>query len=439
VTVADVLPDALRAAISPYTGIVRSLEECLRTTADPPLFRFASEVGRGSALLGSPLDHLSGLGGAGLTRRDAAAACVGEALERYSVAYVPRDRIVVASARELGDASVAPERFALFSEAQLRQGGFPFRPFTRDTRVAWIAGRSLPGGAEAWIPAELVFLADVLEPGAARIAYATSSGVACAPTLDDALVRCLCEVLERDAFMIVWANRLSLPLLDWSIDESISALDARLFAPLGLGYAAVDLSPFHDLPSVLGVVRAPNGRPGALGVGAGTATTLERAWWKALSEAAAARAAGPKLALMDDRDLGPRGAKVASFDDHIRYYAEESRAATASFLDASVRRTPTDSVRPLEGRTPAEHVDALCARVEAAGSSAYWVDTTSPDVASLGLVVAKVVAPELCMLDVVHAARFLGGQRLFTAAAALGLRAGRLDERNVNPEPHPFP
>jgi hypothetical protein len=50
-----------------------------------------------------------------------------------------------------------------------------------------------------------------------------------------------------------------------------------------------------------------------------------------------------------------------------------------------------------------------------------------------------VVTPELCMLDVVHAARFLGGTRLYVAALALGLRSRPLDEDEVNPDPHPFP
>ena len=49
------------------------------------------------------------------------------------------------------------------------------------------------------------------------------------------------------------------------------------------------------------------------------------------------------------------------------------------------------------------------------------------------------LAPELCMLDVVHAARFLGGTRLYEAAWRLGLRDRPLRERDINPEPHPFP
>lgn len=437
-TAQAMLPRPLRQAVSLYTGIVRSLEECLHSSTDPPHFRVACEVGRGGGLLGPSLEHLSGIGGAGLTKREAAAAAVGEALERYSATYVPHDRIAVASARELGDEAVAPERFALFSARQHAEGAFPFRPFTARTRVPWVAGYSLPEGRRAWLPAELVFLGDSVPAGGERIGYATSSGMACAEDSDVALVRGLCEALERDAFMVVWANRLSLPHLDWTADERIRALDCRLFAQLGLEYSAIDLSPFHGLPTVLGIVRAPAGSAGALGVGAGTAPTMERAWWKALSEAFAARAASAKLALLDEGNSAD-GRAVVSFEDHIRHYADHGRAAGTAFLDASRDRVPVGSVPSLEGGSPAGQVAALCERVESAGSSAYAVDVTSPDVRALDLTVVKVLAPELCALDVLHGARFLGGRRLYRAACDAGLRARPLAEREVNPEPHPFP
>jgi len=421
------LPYELRRSVSPYTGIVCSLEECLQSTTDPPLHHFAAEVGG--------LARPARSGGSGLTRRDAAAAAVGEALERYSASIVPHERLLVASARELGSDAVAPERFALFSPTQLARPGFPFRQFTDDTHVAWVEGYSLPDHQRALLPAELVFLGDVALPGRPGIGYATSSGAACAAHVDGALLGGLCEVLERDAFMIVWANRLSLPALDWSADEAIASLDRTLFASVGLRYRAIDLSSFHRLPSVLGVVRAPSGCPGALGVGAGTAPTAERAWWKALSEAFAARAASVKLALVDGEPPAPND--IGSFDDHIRYYAH--RHGAAGFLDGSDDSTAIGDLPQLEDRTTPEQVAALCARVEAAGSSAYAVDVTAPDVHQLGLSVMKVLAPELCALDAAHGARFLGGRRLYEAAWRLGLRPRPLRERDVNPEPHPFP
>jgi ribosomal protein S12 methylthiotransferase accessory factor len=438
--VIEALPHQLRRAVSPYVGIVRSLEECLPAATEPRLFQAVCEVGNGAGVIGSPLGHLSGVGGAARVRSAAAAAAVGEALERYSASYVPQSHLTFASARELGDEAVAPERFALFSERQYRQSRFPFRRFTADARVAWVRGRELPGGRSVLLPAELVFLGDARAGGEPPIGDATSSGLACADDPGEATFRALCELLERDAFMITWANRLSLPLLEPGAAASAAADDRELFRPTGLRYAAVDLSAFHHVPSVLGVVRGPVGATGALGVGAGTAATVEQAWSKALSEAFAARTAGVKLRLLDStRNAGEGDDGVRSFDDHIRYHADPGNAGAARFLDAGELRRPLASVAPLEGRTTHERIDALCARVRSAGASAYAVDATAPDVARLGVFVIRVVAPELCALDALHAARHLGGRRLYEAAVAAGLRDRPLREADVNPEPHPFP
>ncbi len=131
---------------------------------------------------------------------------------------------------------------------------------------------------------------------------------------------------------------------------------------------------------------------------------------------------------------------MTTFEDHIVRYADHANAAATAFLDASPAGGCTgDSVAPLEGSSAQEWLAALCARVEAAGSSAYAVDVTSPDVAELGLTVSRVITPELCRLDVSHDARFLGGSRLYEAAAKLGLRPDVLTEDGVNPDPHPFP
>jgi hypothetical protein len=57
----------------------------------------------------------------------------------------------------------------------------------------------------------------------------------------------------------------------------------------------------------------------------------------------------------------------------------------------------------------------------------------------VGLSVARVLSPQLCPLDVIHLARFLGPKRLFHAAHELGLRDEPLTLETVNHDPHPFP
>ncbi len=90
-------------------------------------------------------------------------------------------------------------------------------------------------------------------------------------------------------------------------------------------------------------------------------------------------------------------------------------------------------------RSPEAATEALLARIARAGSSAYAVDLTSPDVARLGFRVVKTIAPELCALDASHRARFLGGARIRRAAFVLGLTSRPLLVEELNPDPHPFP
>jgi ribosomal protein S12 methylthiotransferase accessory factor len=436
----EVALERLGSLVSPLTGIVTSVTELLAPPDDARVVR----VGCTTAELGDLLGFSADLrpGGWGPTREMALAACLGEVAERYSTSCVPKGVIRSATAAELGPEAVAPDRFALFHPTQYARPGFPFQPFTRSTRIPWVRGFEVPGGNPAWLPAELVYMPRLLSPtGAdARIGYTTSNGAACALTLEEAVLRGLLELVERDAFMLTWTGRLSLPLLDWSADLSLVAHDRRYLRPCGLRYRAVDLSIFHDVPTVLGVVRGNPGDAVALGVGAASAPMVADAWQRALAEAFAVRA-WAKLMLADRGrpTFEPDFTDIADFEDHILFYADPRNARRTRFLDASHERRETQHVRPLEGDHVRGHIEAVCRRLARRGISAYAVDVTAPDVRQAGLHVAKVVAPELIPLDVAYDQRFLGGRRLAFAAFELGLRPAPLSVEELNAYPHPFP
>lgn len=434
----DAVPAQMRPLVSHHIGLIRGLDETLAGPDEPPLIRVSSVTATADELIGCSLEHIVGANGAGCSRDEAVAAAIGEAVERYSGSYLPHDRLVLATADELGATAADPETFGLFSPEQYAGSGFPFVPFTSRTRVRWVDGVQLPGEDPAWLPAELVFLADAVRPGESRIAYATSSGLACASSETAATELGLLELLERDAFMLAWANRLTLPRLDWVDEPRLRELASRYFEPTGLAYHAVDLSSFHGLPIVLGVVLAP-GSGAALGVGAAAAPTLERAWFKALSEAFATRSAARKLAIVEpDRVFAADAADVITLEDHIRFYADDGHAASAGFLTAGAAR-PACEVPLLAGTSSPERVEELVARIRAAGSAAYAVNVTAPDVRETGLHVIKTLAPGLCALDVPHVARFRGSPRLLHLSKRDKLTHPSRFLDDLNPLPHPFP
>jgi ribosomal protein S12 methylthiotransferase accessory factor len=412
---------SLLELVSPYVGLVTELDEILPSPDDARHFHVVAAPADPSATLGrhggTPGQPGSGYGP---DRERVRSAAIGEAVERYSAAYLPSAGLVEATARELGPAAARPESFALFAPEQYACTGFPFVPFTADTRLRWVPARRLRDDADAWLPAQLVYLG--FPQGEPMIAYCTSNGLAAGPDWESALLPALLELVERDAFMLAWNARLSFPLLDWEGSTELGAYYEHYLAPARARLTAVDLSGVHDVPVVLAVVR---GNPGALVVGAGAATTVEEAWRKAVAEDYAVRKAARELALSSPRSpFAPDFHDVCDFGAHIQVYAYPENASRASFLDASEEvRNPAD-VRPLVGGVP-----ELVGRLAANEIDAYAVDVTAPDVREAGLVVARAVAPRLIPLDVRHDARFLGGDRLRARCAFA----------DINPDPHPFP
>jgi ribosomal protein S12 methylthiotransferase accessory factor len=411
---------SLAEIVSPYTGLVTELDQLLPSPDDARHFHVVGAPADPSVTLGRhggmPGQPGSGYGADRAAVRDAA---LGEAVERYSAAYLP-DGLVTATARELGPEAARPEDFALFAAEQYAQPGFPFVPFTSDTRLRWVRARRLQDGADAWLPAQLVYLG--FPHGEPLVAYSTSNGLAAGDDWESALLPALLELVERDAFMLAWNARLSFPLLDWEASPELRDYYARYLAPAAARLTAVDLSGVHGVPVVLAVVR---GRPGALVVGAGAAPTLAQAWRKAVAEAYAVRKAARELALREPRNsFAPDFHDVCDFAAHIKVYAYAENEPRAAFLDASTEVSDPAEAPVLEGGAL-----ELAARLAENGIDSYAVDVTSPDVREAGLVVARAVAPRLIPLDVRHDARFLGGDRLRAVCAYA----------DVNPDPHPFP
>ena len=426
----------LERAVSPHVGIVTRTVSSTCTTDEARLPNCAGELASAHRTIGAPTVEFGS--GAHPSPSRARAAALGEAIERYSAMFVPFEQLVVTTARTLASAAVHPSRFALFHETQHAQPGFPFAPFTEETPTTFVEGLALSDGGPAYLPAELVYLR---RPGSTTrpIGYSTSSGLACAPTLVEAILAALLEIVERDAVMLVWKCGLSLPLLDWSGHVTLGALDGRFFRSTGVRFDVLDASVFLDVPIAIAAVHGPRGSRAALAVGAGAAADIGEAWLKAVSESFGVyRWLGRQAASLPERPP-PEPDSITSFDEHMLFYSRDEEAALASFLVASPERRPVAGVPPLEGRSPRSHVESILARLAKRGSSAYAVDVTPPDVRTLGLRGARVIVPELCALDVSHRCRFLGGPRLYRAAHEAGLLPAPLDVADLNVLPHPFP
>jgi ribosomal protein S12 methylthiotransferase accessory factor len=429
----------LERLASPYTGIVRVVDALTHCPDDARLFRFACEVAADRSTIGVDPPSIF-TSGQHHSRLNARVAALAEAAERYSGFYIPSERVRAASAQDADFPVAQPESFALFSEAQYARPGFPFQPFRRSVRTQWIDGFRVATGEEVFLPVQRVYMMAVEQQDAEEpaLTYATSNGMACGATLDEALLAGLLEVVERDAFMIAWSNKLTLPHLDWRSDRGLRDFSESYLSPSGLSFDAIDLTQISGVPTIVACVRGVESDLGAIGFGTAAALDIREAWKKALSEAFFTRVTARDLHFgSPDRSFDDDYWDIVDFPDHMLFYAFAENVPLADFLFAS-----DEFVRPDPSENHATRVrtklDYLTGVVESQGGDVLAVEITAPEIRELGLTVAKVIVPQYCDLNTAHGGQFLGGERLYTRASDVGLRAAPLSLGDLNRDPHPM-
>ncbi|MET0553031.1 MAG: YcaO-like family protein [Vicinamibacteria bacterium] len=430
-----------RPAVSFRTGIVSDVQEKRLDADDPDLHVFASVLADAGQFSFQACSRFNA--GAAVDRDEAMLKAIGEGLERYCAGLYDKSALVVARYAELGpDEAVSPARFALFSERQYASPGFPYRPASDDTPIAWVEGFSLTRRRPVLVPACLVFVPyqPVRPGGETTLAPSVSSGLACGPSVDQACLSGLCEVVERDAFCILWAHRLRLPRITVAPGRLDGILRQR-FAPSGLRFELTSMALDLDLPNFVCVCSGDSAYGPLVSVGASCHLDPETALLKAVVESAHARL-WMKQIIRSRPDWRPDAdyANVRTFEDHVLAYRWPHVQAELDFLTDDARPVlSTDAVPCRATGHAARDLEACVALVARSGLEPIRVDVTTEDVAELGLHVVKTLVPGLQEINGRHDLRFLGGRRLYEVPERIGLPSRGSEDLDLNPAAHPFP
>jgi len=255
----------------------------------------------------------------------------------------------------------------------------------------------------------------------------STNGCAVYGTLVGALLRGVCELLERDALAMMWAHRLPLRELDDSVldGEARRLIGAR--AREGIATRLFDATSELGIPVVYALQLAEgDSRAAQLGAGA---------CWPQVGRAALASVRETAVVR-----LGLRHAdgEVRPGDFHFGPRALSSRdrrGAFAFLLERSGDRrggTPP----PLPGTDESSWLSEILLRLNGRGMHAVAVDLTTHELEAVGLRAVRVIVPELQPLSWDPAAQFRGQPRLYRAPVAMGYSV--LAEHEQNRDPHPF-
>jgi ribosomal protein S12 methylthiotransferase accessory factor len=364
------------------------------------------------------------------TAPTAARLAVVEAAERYASSFYDDRQFVRASARELGADALDLDTIPRCSAAELADPRCPVTLPDDTAVIRWVRGVSLITRRCVHVPAVLAYMNLPTEGPGERFALQISTGCAAHVDLCAALVNAACEVVERDALVLTWLQRLALPRLTGPWPAAVAdAIAAAASSPVEthLFDATTDVG----IPTVYAVDLAAPGRGFATAVACASGVDPEQVVLKVLREAASGR-----IALSANRRRSERVEDFAEVWEGAAYMGRpEHRGAFAFLLDSPAAR-PLAAVVPCATGSPSGDLLAVVDRLASAGLEAVAVELTTDEAARAGLRVVRVVVPGLMPLSFVHRARFLAHPRLYRAPARMGHPTH--DEGGLNPWPQPF-
>lgn len=409
--------------IDPATGIIAEVERAAQLPGEPDLTMVTARLAAFDRIY--PIVSFDPMAaGTALDPREAWVRACGEAIERYAgflfPPYGPRARYSELPGRGLPPADwpcCKPEEHALPNN--------PLAPPDPERVYDWVQSWSLTRREPVYLPAMQVCMGYVPEEPGELINIPHSTGLAAGATLEQATLSGLCEVLERDAFMLTWGKRLTAPRVIPPAEWEDAWERYRRVARWGLQLSLHALLPERPPARILALLLDPSGGSVPVACGLGASPDPERAVAKAIDEAVQTR-----RGLLEEITQGSgiripeNPAEVESLDDHLYYYLNPKRLDAFSFL----LQAPTmlgEALPHLQGDAPAM-LDALVNNLNADGYEAFRVDVTPVDLDEAGFRVARVIVPGLVPLTHGHATRFLGSPRWDRFPGA------------VTAEPHPF-
>lgn len=441
---ARTLTDALQAAkrlISKRTGIISSVEFEDLTASDPSVYSARSHPADTFAL--NAMETLNHGAASSIDPKRAIMKAVGESIERYCPAHFKYEDFVLAAYNDLDSEAVHPSDFALFSEKQYAEPDFPFTRPTEATPMRWVSAYSISHDRPILVPASTVYIPyyfdRLYEP---QTHIPISTGLACGSNLAPAVYKAILEVIERDAFMIMWQNQLPCARIDLSTvhDPFIESIlnEVRI---LPVDCQAYLIPSDIEVPVILVLLRSTTGHLPHTVMGISVDLDPKKALMLALEEICLSWV-GMKRYALSEKDFKPAEnyQNIKNLDLHgLAHAAAPDLGKSLEFLNPSGKQISFQDIKNKFDENMVMNIRCLVDKLNEKNLNVIVKDLTTVDIDDVGFKVVRAVVPGMQPLDINFARRYLGGKRLYGVPCQMGLRSQPLTEEEVNPYPHMFP
>jgi ribosomal protein S12 methylthiotransferase accessory factor len=428
----------LLSLVSPRVGIIRELKPVVRGADEPnPPVLYHALLSNFDFRKGSTIER--GAAGKGVTEVEARNGAIGEAVEHYCAAHINVAALHRTTLTAAPAGSVLPQDCVLHSEAQYSRPGFPYLRATGEMQVDWIRGRELPGNHAVWLPASLVYMhSNNVMPGDA-LCTSNSSGLAAGPTVAAAIRSALFELIERDAFIITWLNRLPAPEVDLTSAGATVRGIAAHYSRFGVDLRAFNLTTDIPVSVMMAVAHDRLGQGPAVVVGLGCHLDPAVALQRAAFEVCQVRPGEVHRYHRIGQASAPRTySDVATIEDHSAFFWAPAQLKEMDFLLTGSRIQRLDALENSSTGSCERDVDLCVGALVKAGCRVAVAELTTPDLRDFQIHVVRAIATGLQPIHFGVGRERLGGTRLFEVPYRLGYSKACGTEGDLNPCPHPL-
>ena len=424
----------------PLVGVVQHTQPISMQPGDPDVFAYTATTADITAY-GYPQKVAGHGSGAGLTSLSAHQAAVGEAVERYAASVVHPEDLLYGTYDDMvaaGENPIHPSRWALYDPTQY--SSVPFRQFTPGTPIAWTRVENISRQELSLAPASLIYMPYVRIHGEAEeiVGITTSTGLACGSSRAHAWAGALAELVERDAFTIVWRNRLSCPRIQVDGKSTLGQQFPQLFQRPYLQYSFFLTTLDIAVPAVFGILKDKRRAPGGIVVGGAAHLDAARAVLKTALELVQGLKWLDYMATQDLRVI-EQFDDIHSFDHRVQLYGFSDMDPAFDFLYSSGNEIRLSEIENVSTGNLHGDIGVYRRLFSEQQLEIFGIDLTPVDVALTGRHVVRAVIPELETIEGDHRYPLLGGKRWRSVPVATKRMPTPPERGAINPYPHPYP
>lgn len=427
-----------RPELASCFALARKMIDVKLITAVHPVAQFNDEPRLKMWLCNSGLGREFQTGGASYNNEEGALmAALAESLERQTWRqddYFAKP--LRASEAEMQSKRVPHTSLTSFaSYTQEQRNAQKHLQFDERTKFLWVKGTSLVTGKAMYVPAQTVSSAHGFNGGSMPeplIRVRTTNGLATWPTKTGAQLAGALELVERDAYMVMWLNQLILPRIDISslfphnpsLEKFVRDLERYRFRIHCI--PMLTDAPAHVICTVIEDI---SGKGPRFTVGLKAHRLLAVAVEKSATEALRARY-GVRLKI---DEVKANTVQEIGHYERVLYWAREENAKKLEFLVSGEIKTVEP--KPWDNDSETSHLQRIVKWLQENNMEAVSVPLTHSKKNVSKLHIEMVVIPKLHALHLFERDLALGGERWQTIPKQFGVEPRT---EMFTAEPHPF-